>query len=64
LQRRHPGEIHILENGITGTSELTSIAVAKDKSLLTAAISMFLLQYNDSPVRTRNYKKWFGEAIS
>ena len=62
LQRRHPSEIHILEKKIAGTSELSSIAVAKDKPSLVAAISIFLLQYNDSPVRAKIYQKWFREA--
>lgn len=62
MQRRHPDKIHILEKRIAGTSELTSIAAAKDNSFLTAAISMFLMQYNDSPVHAKNYRKWFGEA--
>jgi len=61
-QRRNPNEIHVLAKEIPGTSELTSMAVAKDKSLLMTAISMFLLQYNDSPVRAKIYQKWFGEA--
>jgi len=61
-QRRHPNEIHVLAKEIAGTSELTSIAVAKDRSPLMTAISIFLLQYNDSIVRANNYQKWFGEA--
>jgi len=62
LQRRHPNEIHVLAKEIAGTSELTSIAVAKDNSFLTSLISIFLMQYNTSPVRARNYQKWFMEA--